>query len=106
MKDLQKDLQKAANYVMDMVHLDADPSTPTPLLDRLKVAPGRLKTLLKDTMVECVKNTFTLLASHFSKLALEHTMTGVTADFEEYMISEVVENYHDVAETITNDLDL
>lgn len=59
-----------------------------------------------DTAVECVKNTFALVASHFSKLALEHAATGVMADFNADRILGLAKQYHDVAESIVNDLDL
>nr|TKW21741.1 hypothetical protein SEVIR_4G141200v2 [Setaria viridis] len=100
-----EELQKVAGYVMDVVQPNANPAALTPLLDRLKAALGRLKALLKDTTVECIKNAFTLVASHFLKLALEWSATGVTADFNVDLIPEVVDQYHDVVESIVNDLD-
>nr|TKW39625.1 hypothetical protein SEVIR_1G191500v2 [Setaria viridis] len=47
-----EDLRNAASYVMDMVQPETDPIALTPILDRLTIAPGRLKELLKDTAME------------------------------------------------------
>uniref|UniRef100_K3YFR4 Uncharacterized protein n=1 Tax=Setaria italica TaxID=4555 RepID=K3YFR4_SETIT len=91
---------------MDMVQLEIDPTMPTPLLDRLKAAPGQLKALLKDTTVECIKNVFTLLVTHFPQIPLEHAAIGVTPDFNADLLPKLTYQYHDVVENIVDDLDL
>uniref|UniRef100_K3Y0I1 Uncharacterized protein n=1 Tax=Setaria italica TaxID=4555 RepID=K3Y0I1_SETIT len=60
-----EDLHRADGYVMDMVQPKTDPTALMPLLDCLKSAPGRLKELLKDTAMECIKNVLVVLKTHF-----------------------------------------
>lgn len=91
---------------MDMIKADLDPAKPAPLLDCLKAVLGLLKKLLKGTTIECVKNTFGLLVSHFSTTPFQRVSTRIAAYFEEVKIPEVAEEYHDIAESIVNDLDL
>ena len=90
---------------MDMVHPKANLTTPIPLLDRLKAAPSRLKPFLKDTAVECVKNVFALVVTQFPRLPLDHAATGVAADFNVDLLSDLADQYQDVAESIVNNLD-
>lgn len=101
-----EELQKSTGHVMDMIKADADPTRPTPLLDRLRAAPGLLKNLLKDTAVEFLKTTFALLVLHFPTTPFQRVTSGVATNFEEDKIPEVAEQYHDTVEAIVNDLDL
>lgn len=86
-----EELWKSAGYLMDMITKDADPAKPTPLEDHLRAAPGHLLRLLKDTPIECIKNSFTLLHSHFPTTPLERAATGIAIDFDVAIVLEVVE---------------
>ncbi|OEL19844.1 hypothetical protein BAE44_0019137 [Dichanthelium oligosanthes] len=98
-----QELREEAWYIADMLVPDEDPEAPTPLLERLKAIPNKVKSLMKETAASGAKSVLALVRLHWPALNLKLVGTGMgcTQDKFDDLIKEVAPVADKVAAALT-----
>ena len=96
-------LKNTAGYVMDMVVPQENPEEPTPLLDRLMVAPDRVTDLLKESGKMGAVGALVTVKSHYPEVEVTKLEAGPNREVDLVALEAEVEA---AADKVVEDLAL